>query len=74
MTSMCMTSLAKLGAVALLGASLAACVVVPAGPRYGVVAPGPVVVAPAPVVVGPPVVVVRPAVRYGYGYPYYHRR
>jgi hypothetical protein len=64
-------SVTKLGAVALLATGLTACVVVPAGPRYGVVQPGPVVVAPAPVVVGPPVVVY-PAVRYRYGYPYNH--
>jgi hypothetical protein len=66
-------SVTKLGAVALLATGLTACVVVPVGPRYGVVQPGPVVVAPAPVVVAPPVVVY-PAVRYryGYGYPYYH--
>lgn len=75
MKSMCIAaSVVKLGAVALLATGLTACVVVPVGPRYGVVQPGPVVVAPAPVVVAPPVVVY-PAVRYRHGgYPNHHYR
>lgn len=75
MKLMCIAaSVAKLSAVALLATGLTACVVVPVGPRYGVVQPGPVVVAPAPVVVAPPVVVY-PAVRYRHGgYPYHHYR
>ena len=75
MKLMCIAaSVAKLSAVALLATGLTACVVLPVGPRYGAVQPGPVVVAPAPVVVAPPVVVY-PAVRYRHGgYPYHHYR
>jgi hypothetical protein len=64
---------AKIGAIALVVASLSACVVAPIGHGYrhhGQGHAGPVVVEAAPVVVAPPVVV-RPAVRHGY--PRYYR-
>jgi hypothetical protein len=65
---------AKLGAVALLAASLSACVVAPVGyGHYGRGHGGHVAVEVAPVVVAPPapVVVMPPAPRYGH--PRYYR-
>jgi hypothetical protein len=63
----------KLGAVALMVASLSACVIAPIGHGYRHHGhSGPVVVEAAPVVVTPPpAVVVRPSIRHGY--PRYYR-
>ena len=67
----------KLWAVALVAASLSACVVAPIGYRHhGYGHSSPVVVEAAPVVVTPPpAVVVRPSVRPSvrHGYPRYYR-
>jgi hypothetical protein len=68
------TAAAKLGAVALVVASVSACVVAPVGyGHHGRGYGGPVAVEVAPVVVAPPppVVVTPPVVRYGY--PRYYR-
>jgi hypothetical protein len=65
---------AKLGAVALVVATLSACVIAPLGHgHHGRGYGGPVAVEVAPVVVAPPppVVVMPPAPRYGY--PRYYR-
>lgn len=61
----------KLGAVALMAASLSACVIAPIGHGYRHHEhSGPAVVEAAPVVVAP-AVVVRPSIRHGY--PRYYR-
>jgi hypothetical protein len=63
---------AKIGAVALVVASLSACVIAPVGyGHHGRGYGGPVAVEVAPVVVAPPVVVTPPVVRHGY--PRYYR-
>jgi enolase len=65
---------AKLGATALLAASLSACVVAPIGYRHhGYGYAGQVAVEVAPVVVAPPPPVVVVPAPY-YGYPRYYRR
>jgi hypothetical protein len=62
---------AKLGAVALVAASLSACVVAPIGYGHHGRGYGGHAVEVAPVVVAPPVVVTPPVVRHGY--PRYYR-